>query len=281
MDRNFALLGLSEKATPDQIQKAYERRLKKYQSSDYEDEKEYANRKIRELKAAYAAALSKAGAGDEAPAPAEPRPVEKEGAFAKKAKQGLSQVQATSRREVKDPARGKAITSIVLSLIVAVVGLLGMCDSENDDYADEYETMTPSFAFSTDEDQRIFDTAMDALSELTEQPWESVSGERRYEDKTKELREQADWFAQNYMGKESIAEVADDLWDRYDEFSIDSTDSVWLQVENILAFYGFDGLEMVEGYGNPYDDDEPIETLTDYLIYLNGYYDDYGLHEAA
>ena len=61
MDRNFAILGLREDATKEQVKQAYELRLRKYKSSDYDDDPDYVRRKISELKAAYEAAYSMAG----------------------------------------------------------------------------------------------------------------------------------------------------------------------------------------------------------------------------
>lgn len=61
MDRNFALLGLREDATKDEVRQAYELRVRKYRSSDYDDDPDYVRKKISELKNAYEAAYSMAG----------------------------------------------------------------------------------------------------------------------------------------------------------------------------------------------------------------------------
>lgn len=63
MNRNFALLGLREDATKEQVKAAYERRLAKYHAADYADDPAYAQRKIAELKEAYEKAYSAAGRG--------------------------------------------------------------------------------------------------------------------------------------------------------------------------------------------------------------------------
>ena len=60
MDRNFALLGLREDATKEQVKEAYGRRLAKYKSADYADDPEYVKRKIAELNEAYTKAYSRA-----------------------------------------------------------------------------------------------------------------------------------------------------------------------------------------------------------------------------
>ena len=57
-DRNLAVLGLKNGAGKDEIKAAYENRLAKYRSADYEDDPEYVKKKIRELTEAYEAALS-------------------------------------------------------------------------------------------------------------------------------------------------------------------------------------------------------------------------------
>lgn len=61
MNRNFAILGLREDATKEQVKQAYELRLRKYKSSDYDDDPDYVRKKTSELKAAYDAAYSMAG----------------------------------------------------------------------------------------------------------------------------------------------------------------------------------------------------------------------------
>lgn len=53
MNRDYLLLGVRENASKEQIQKAYERRLLKYKSPDYDDDPEYVRRRIDELNAAY------------------------------------------------------------------------------------------------------------------------------------------------------------------------------------------------------------------------------------
>ena len=61
MNRNFAILGLSEDATKEQVKQAYDLRVRKYKSSDYDDDPDYVRRKLAELKSAYDAAYSAAG----------------------------------------------------------------------------------------------------------------------------------------------------------------------------------------------------------------------------
>ena len=55
MERIYAyrLLGLREGASQKQIDAAYDERRRKYKSPDYQDEPEYAARKMRELQEAY------------------------------------------------------------------------------------------------------------------------------------------------------------------------------------------------------------------------------------
>lgn len=60
MDRDFALLGLREGASKEEIRAAYERRLAKYKTADYADDPDYVRRKREELKAAYESAVGKA-----------------------------------------------------------------------------------------------------------------------------------------------------------------------------------------------------------------------------
>ncbi|MEE0516035.1 MAG: hypothetical protein UC961_10325, partial [Emergencia sp.] len=60
MDRDFALLGLREGASKEEIRAVYERRLAKYKTADYADDPDYVRRKREELKAAYESAVGKA-----------------------------------------------------------------------------------------------------------------------------------------------------------------------------------------------------------------------------
>ena len=60
MDRDFAILGLREGASKEEIRAAYERRLAKYRTADYADDPDYVRRKREELKAACENAIEKA-----------------------------------------------------------------------------------------------------------------------------------------------------------------------------------------------------------------------------
>ncbi len=53
MDYNYTLLGLREDATLEDAKSAYEYWKKKYKAADYDDEPEYARRKIAQLTEAY------------------------------------------------------------------------------------------------------------------------------------------------------------------------------------------------------------------------------------
>jgi len=75
MDRNFALLGLREDASKEQVKAAYERRLSKYRAADYADDPEYVRRKTAELTQAYKEAYRKAGDGGQRQEPAKLPPL--------------------------------------------------------------------------------------------------------------------------------------------------------------------------------------------------------------
>lgn len=55
MDRAeyYRILGIQQGASRAQIDRAYNERMKRLRSSDFADEREYADRKLRELKYAY------------------------------------------------------------------------------------------------------------------------------------------------------------------------------------------------------------------------------------
>lgn len=105
MDRNFALLGLREDATKEQVKEAYGRRLAKYKSADYADDPEYVKRKIADLNEAYTKAYNRAGGGmGGAAKPAENagrgfHDAEKAGSTHRKVKE---QRYAQKRREMED-----------------------------------------------------------------------------------------------------------------------------------------------------------------------------------
>lgn len=63
MNKYFSLLGLREDAGKDDVKAAYERRVRKYKSSDYDDDPEYVRKKLAELKEAYEQAYRMAGSG--------------------------------------------------------------------------------------------------------------------------------------------------------------------------------------------------------------------------
>lgn len=63
MNKYFSLLGLREDAGKDDVKAAYERRVRKYKSSDYDDDPEYVRKKLAELKVAYEQAYRMAGSG--------------------------------------------------------------------------------------------------------------------------------------------------------------------------------------------------------------------------
>lgn len=59
MDYNYTLLGLREDATLEDAKSAYEYWKKKYKATDYDDEPEYARRKIAQLTEAYSNVCNK------------------------------------------------------------------------------------------------------------------------------------------------------------------------------------------------------------------------------
>ncbi len=60
----YRILGLREGAAQAEIKSAYDERLRKYRASDYRDEPEYAQRKMREVKCAYSILTGSAASTD-------------------------------------------------------------------------------------------------------------------------------------------------------------------------------------------------------------------------
>ena len=68
MDRKdyYRILGVRPGSTRTEIDKAYNERMKRLRSLDFEDEREYADRKMRELKYAYSVVVGGGASGQRA-----------------------------------------------------------------------------------------------------------------------------------------------------------------------------------------------------------------------
>ena len=298
--RSFAVLGLRKGAGKDEIRAAYERRLQKYKSSDYEDDPEYVKKKLRELADAYetasrgAADLPSAGrrtAGtkrrrESATASARKRTAP---AFRKEYESGERRehkawVNADALHKaggivpnMREEDKKKGIV-IVLAILIGVVGfalvLLPDSDSYEESYYYGYEDSNIygyEFAELSDADQEIHAMAESAGEYLLQQdyadeyPAEKVS--------LAELRTAADQFVQNYMNIQTVEEVTDYLGENYGDYYIVSEDDLKLQIDEMLNFYGFQPYYMADGMTDPYTG-EAITSRKGYLDYLNAFYEE-------
>lgn len=181
-------------------------------------------------------------------------------------------------------ARHGKFIAFAIILIITVISGLGQCSYDDDyydydDFADydSYETGDSySYAFLTDLDQIIFDTAMDSCSLLFDTGYSSDWRDSGYSDQ--ELQTEADQFAENYLDMDQFSDVIDYLYDTYDEFYITTDDDLEDQIAEALKFYGFMRPDEAAGYISPFND-HTIANAHDYLVYLHDYFDENGLTE--
>lgn len=176
-------------------------------------------------------------------------------------------------------AHNTKLIGLVIVIIIAIISGIAQCgasDFDDDDYYyDSDDTYySYSYAFTSDRDQAVFDTAMDSCGLLYDTGYSSSWTSYASDDTM--LEAQADLFASHYLDMDRLSDVLTYLYDNYDEFCITDDDPLEMQVTEVLRFYGFLDPDSAAGYINPYTD----ETITDaytYLCYLNEYFERNGL----
>ena len=160
MDKSYyyRVLGAKEGASAQQIKQAYEERVKRLKSPDYADDPEYVARKLKEAAEAYRAVL-----GGSAPSAEKQRKKSYEklkdsmekgetsrstkprrtvrDASQNAATDVAAQVSATGKKlkkkadktigSVTDSKEAKSVLGVIISVIIAVVGLMGSFDSDD------------------------------------------------------------------------------------------------------------------------------------------------------
>ena len=296
MDRNFALLGLREDATKDEIKEAYESRLQKYHSSDYDDDPEYLRQKLAELKSAYEQAMKAAadGGGDTSERKTrrvsheeQQKQVQRPGKKSK-AKEGRSAAWVNSANRVfsasgRSGNRPKITAGIVITVIVLIVSISGAFlqllgdDSydydENYDYyeGEEYYDITYDETDYTAENRTVLREGQEVSRLFSEaqldydMEWEFV------EDDFSSLQRAADTFASLYTGQDTIGALSRSLYSSVAPFPADETDDLEYQIGAVLAYYGFPDLYEISGYIDPYTS-RTMVNWTGYLEFLAAYY---------
>lgn len=359
MDRGrcFSMLGLTERATKEQVRVAYERRVAKYKGPDYAEEPQYARKKLNELYLAYQEAYQLAGrdtaeAGasrfereadqsrkkkrskasrllEEERDAAERNPREKfhqwmeyrdekknqrsadHGKSFKKSKKSsglhlpnlkkpnfssvkkklnevfpdneifqedvLSQKGKTKGEKTKN---GQELASAIISIVLTLaVFSIGSCEGDNADFDYDYNYDDAGFSYIYDEDYEdikdadweVTSLADESYYLLIEQP-DSLTATIEEEDES-EYQEEANLFAKNYWGKDSIPEVTQYLYDTYGSYMTNVDEPLSVQLDSIFYFYDFADLEIASWYAQPYTG-ENIQGYGDYLEYLNQFYEE-------
>ncbi len=169
------------------------------------------------------------------------------------------------------------LIKLIVSIIVIIVAAVGGCvDDDVDDANHDYDGDGFAYIFDIareeirDEDRNVVNLADESYILLLDQEERSFSSvDYTIQD---EDAERANQFAKNYWGKESIAEVLDDLYREYGESMDYSSESLDVQLDAVFEFYGFAALDTAAWYEQPYTGDY-IECYGDYLDYLNQFYE--------
>ncbi len=166
---------------------------------------------------------------------------------------------------------------VIIIVIISLISGTGQCSYE-DDY-DDYDDSTDysyEYSYISDEDQVIFDTAIDCNDLLFDTGYASSYTVSGYDSDA--LQTQADKFAQNYLDMTGLSEVLAYLYDNYGEFYITSEEPLETQITEVLKFYGFLEPDSAEGYIDPYSD-ETITSIYAYMVYINEYFEKSDLTE--
>lgn len=157
----YRILGIaSENPTPQQIKKAYEQRIAKLKSADYSDDKEYANKKMREAAEAYRKLTG------QAPTSSVKRPHQKT------ASTGLKEKAKGYKKELLDEVgkfkngREKPPAAVLIAIIVAVVIGGGVISGAVDVISDNFDKNASIIDFNFDSDAEVDEAAIDEMAVL-------------------------------------------------------------------------------------------------------------------
>lgn len=184
----------------------------------------------------------------------------------------VEQINLSKKDKTKSSKGAESKISLVISIAVILFGLFGFFTDQDDssDWEDEYEEpYTYTYEYSLGEDEQIHQLALTATDKIFDLDFESSYYVSSYTDE--DLVNVSTKFAKRYLGADSVAEKANQLYYDYMEFPHDGGGDLFSTVTEILSFYGFPDLAVVEGYINEYNG-ETITNTVEYLRYLNQYY---------
>ena len=278
MDRNYyyRVLGVRSDATPAQIKAAYNARMARLSSADYDDEPEYARRKKEQATKAYRVLM-----GDVPATTKEQKEnrferfkdkVERKEGFdiddeKPKFKLSLPKIDL-SGRVVKTTA-DKAKFTVVGTAITFLIAVIGLCSAFSDlvmeeEYpADNYDQLY-EYIYDAEENFAFYDyyEMLDTRVAADNQP------EIDWDDGVGEYGEGMDQLAMDILWWVGIYEEQEEFFDYYtgiDNYYHDYDDYDCATV--VINWIGAPDFEEIAGSTNLYNG-ETILTLTDYMEYL-------------
>ena len=157
----YRTLGItSENPTQQQIKKAYEQRIAKLKSADYGDDREYANKKMREAAEAYRRLTGQAPSSSDKSGQAKGM----SSGLKEKAKEYKKELLAEAGKFKKD--RGKPPMAVFIAVIAAVVIAGGVISGVSEVISDNHYSNTSYVDFSFDENGEAEEDAIDEMAVL-------------------------------------------------------------------------------------------------------------------
>lgn len=252
MKEHFRRLGLREDASWEEIEAAFNRKIKELRIRTFEDDPKGKKKdKERRLLIRSYYALQE---------------YEENGRVIKR---GLS-----------NPSNKSALNLLLVGILVliAVVSCSHNFDTYEDEVAEGYARLNVC-ANAAKEDLQIAEIAAKTVETLDNAgtPWHTSTGGRHYTESDEVILEEADRFAKCYWNMEHFADVEDYLCENYENFrqqydAVDEGEDFALRtrVDMVCAFYGFYTKEQAFGLKNPYTK-KGIGQYHTYLQYLQRY----------
>ncbi len=139
MDRKYycRILGVKDGATDEDIKRAYEERKKRLRSSDYSDEPEYVEQKLKELDEAYRILTGNT-------VPISPSRKQIKGSNGRKPSRRYEHTFKDRPAKVEINSKGiKSAIAAVVSVILAIASVsISSCDTQAPDYDYDYDDLT-------------------------------------------------------------------------------------------------------------------------------------------
>ncbi|MEG0924664.1 MAG: hypothetical protein RSE98_06410 [Anaerovoracaceae bacterium] len=279
MNKYYSVLGVSEEATKEEIQAAYEYRTKKYKAADYQDDPEYVHRKTMDLNEAYSAIMGGAASDPEKArlknSQQRKRIVTKPTSIEGKAKEKFSEVKTDLKDSANAIMKNESLIRGILGTIVAVV-VLGFTLFAGPGGESSYE---PDYSGS--ESEIVYNLQDGEIDVYRDKIITGLAVYRDYEETTNDaslLLEESVRFVGDYFSKETVNETVDYLMTEYTYYINPSADLID-EMNQIIQWLGLPSYEGALGYVNPFSD-EVINNYVEYLKYLNDAYEDQNKEEA-